>query len=61
MLEADWRPASGSELGWVANAAGAARAQQSRAPGEAARRRAGPPGVGCYLEELENCCDVCLI
>ena len=33
MLEADLRPASGSELGWAANAVGAARAQQSRAPG----------------------------
>jgi simple sugar transport system substrate-binding protein len=31
-LEVDWRPASGRELGWAANAAGAARAQQSRAP-----------------------------
>ena len=37
MLEADLRPASGSELGWAANAAAAARAQQSRAPGEATR------------------------
>jgi hypothetical protein len=37
------------------NVAGAARAQRS---GE----RASPiSGVGCYLEELENCCDVCLI
>ena len=35
MLEADLRPASGSELGWAANAAGAARAQQSASASEA--------------------------
>jgi len=46
MLEADLRPASGSELGRAANAAGAARAQQSRAPGEATRRTGEPAGCG---------------
>jgi len=45
MLEADLRPASGSELGWAANAAAAARAQQSRAAGEATRRTGEPAGA----------------